>query len=80
MIDRIIVARGIESPDRVVASGSLNVFQKLFSRRASLRNESNESVLFDDDGQAPAFAEVVGDLEAKRRLRRRSSQTAWHGW
>lgn len=27
MIDRIVVARGIESPDRVVASGSLNVFQ-----------------------------------------------------
>jgi cytochrome c peroxidase len=63
MIDRIVVARGIESPDRVVASGSLNVFQKLFSRRASLRNESTESVLFADSGQAPAFAEVVGDLE-----------------
>ncbi|MGH9257335.1 MAG: hypothetical protein ACRD3C_22475 [Vicinamibacterales bacterium] len=80
MIDRIIVARGIESPDRVVASGSLNVFQKLFSRRASLRNESTESVLFVDGGQAPAFAEVVGDVERETTDAEPSSGAASHGW
>src|SRR5262245_36972176 len=62
-IDRVTVARGTATADDVLASGSVNVFQKIFFRRASLTNESTGKVLFAERDTAPALSRVVSELE-----------------
>jgi cytochrome c peroxidase len=64
-IDRIIVAPGTVSPAAPLATGSVNVFQKMFFRRLSLVNESTGAVLLNETTAAPRLARLVADLVAE---------------
>ena len=64
-IDRVVVAPGTASPAAPLASGSVNVFQKVFFRRLSLLNESTASVLFGETTAAPKLFNLVPDLAAE---------------
>jgi cytochrome c peroxidase len=64
-IDRVVVAVGTASPAEPLATGSVNVFQKIFYRRVSLVNESTQSLLLDERTRAPRFASLVPDLAAE---------------
>ena len=64
-IDRVVVALGTASPAAPLASGSVNVFQKIFFRRLSLLNESTASVLLNETTAAPKFFNLVPDLAAE---------------
>jgi hypothetical protein len=68
MIDRVVVAPGTVAPTAALASGSLNVFQKVFFRRLSLANEGTASILLDETTPAPRFFDVVPDLAAEGNL------------
>jgi cytochrome c peroxidase len=61
-IDRVVVVPGILPATGPLASGSVNVFQKIFFRRLSLVNESTGVTLFQETTQAPALAALVPDL------------------
>ena len=64
-IDRVVVAPGTASPAAPLASGSVNVFQKIFFRRLSLLNDSTASVLFEERTAAPKLSNLVPDLAAE---------------
>jgi hypothetical protein len=63
-IDRIVVADGVDSPGSPVASGSVNVFQKILLRRLSLVNDSTGTVVFQETAARPRLAALVPDLTA----------------
>jgi cytochrome c peroxidase len=63
-IDRVVVA-GADSPAGPLAAGSVNVFQKIFLRRLSLRNESSGTTLLNETTSAPKLSGLVADLEAE---------------
>lgn len=63
-IDRVVVA-GAESPDAPLASGSANVFQKIFFRRLTLLDESTDAVLVNETTPAPRLFTVVPDVAAE---------------
>ena len=65
MIDRIVVATGTESAAAPLASGSVNVFQKIFFRRLSLQDESTDSVLLNETTPAPSLFNLVPDVAAE---------------
>jgi cytochrome c peroxidase len=64
-VDRIVVADGTDSPASPLASGSVNVFQKIFLRRLSLVNESTGTVIFEETAIRPRLAALVPDLAAQ---------------
>ena len=64
-IDRIVVAPGTASPAAPLASGSVNVFQKIFFRRLSLLNESTDSVLLNETTPVPSLFNLVPDVAAE---------------
>ena len=64
-IDRIVVAPGIVSPTAPLASGSVNVLQKIFFRRLSLLDEGAGAVVFQETTTAPRLATLVPDLTAQ---------------
>jgi len=64
-IDRVAVVPGLLPGTGPLASGSVNVFQKMFFRRLSLVNESTGVTLFQETTQAPALAALVPDLAAQ---------------
>jgi cytochrome c peroxidase len=64
-IDRVAVVPGILPGTGPLASGSVNVFQKIFFRRLSLVNESTGVTLFQETTAAPALAALVPDLAAQ---------------
>jgi cytochrome c peroxidase len=64
-IDRIVVADGIDAPASPLASGSVNVFQKILLRRLSLVNESAGAVVFQETARTPRLASLVPDLAAQ---------------
>ena len=64
-INRVVVAPGTDSPREPLASGSVNVFQKIFFRRLSLLNESSDSVLLNETTSAPKLFDLVPDLVAE---------------
>jgi mono/diheme cytochrome c family protein len=61
-IDRVVVTEGtlFGAP---LAAGTVNVFQKAFFRRLSLRHESSDLLLFDETTAAPALFNRVPALE-----------------
>jgi cytochrome c peroxidase len=63
-IDRLVVAEGTQSPVAPIASGSLNVFQKILLRRLSLLNEGTGEVVFQETVRRPRLAALVPDLTA----------------
>jgi cytochrome c peroxidase len=70
-IDRVIVARGTESAKDVIASGSLNVLQKIFLKRLRITEESSGATLYDDvRPAAPALASLVPDVAAETKQAR----------
>ena len=64
-IDRIVVAPGTQSPAAPLASGSVNVFQKIFFRRLSLLDESTDSVLLRETTPAPSLFNLIPDVAAE---------------
>ena len=64
-IDRVVVTPGVLPGTGPLASGSVNVFQKIFFRRLSLVNESTGVTLFQETTPAPALAALVPDLAAQ---------------
>ena len=64
-IDRVTVVPGLLPGSGPLASGSVNVFQKVFFRRLSLVNESSGVTLFQETTPAPALAALVPDLAAQ---------------
>jgi cytochrome c peroxidase len=64
-IDRVAVVPGTLPGTGPLASGSVNVFQKIFFRRLSLVNESTGVILFQETTPAPALAGLVPDLAAQ---------------
>jgi len=62
-IDRVAVVEGAAWGGQTLASGSVNVFQKLFFRRASLVDESTGSTLFDETTVAPLLDVLVPPLD-----------------
>jgi len=61
-IDRVAIVEGAAWGGQMLASGSVNVFQKMFFRRLSLVNESTGAVLFDETTPAPSLFAIVPDL------------------
>ena len=64
-IDRVAVVPATPPGTGPLASGSVNVFQKMFFRRLSLVNESTGVTLFQETTPAPALAALVPDLAAQ---------------
>lgn len=64
-LDRINLLRGSSSQGEVVASGSINVLQKLFFRRLDLTRAGGLLAVSQSAEPRPAFASVVPDLAAE---------------
>jgi len=64
-LDRINLLRGSSSQGEVAASGSINVFQKLFFRHLDLTLAGGSLVLSQSAEQRPAFAWLMPDLAAE---------------
>ncbi|MBC8119685.1 MAG: hypothetical protein H7X75_08945, partial [Burkholderiaceae bacterium] len=64
-MDRINLLRGSSSQGEVVASGSINVFQKLFFRRLDATQASGSLAISQNAESRPAFASLVPDLAAE---------------
>lgn len=62
-IDRVAILEGAAWGGQMLASGSVNVFQKVFFRRASLRDDSTGATLFDETTAAPLLFVLVPPLE-----------------
>jgi hypothetical protein len=62
-IDRVAILEGAAWGGQMLASGSVNVFQKVFFRRANLRDESTGATLFDETTVAPPLFVLVPPLE-----------------
>ncbi len=75
-LDRFVVASGIQSPAPPLASGSVNVFQKILFRRLSLLNESSSTVVFQETAARPKLFALVPDLAAQTRTELSATATA----
>ena len=62
-IDRVAIVEGAAWGGQTLASGSVNVFQKLFFRRDSLIDDSTGETLFDEPTPAPLLFALVPPLE-----------------
>lgn len=58
-MDRVVVVPGVASAAGPLASGSVNVFQKIFLRRLTLVDRSAGAILFEETTPAPALAGLV---------------------
>jgi cytochrome c peroxidase len=75
-LDRINVAQGTESAASPLATGSVNVFQKIFFRRLSLLNDGTDAVLFNETTPAPSLFNIIPDLAAATNAGTGSRTTA----
>ncbi len=64
-LDRVVLAPGTESPASPLASGSVNVFQKIFFRRLNLLDESTAAVLLNETTPVPSLFNLVPDVAAE---------------
>jgi cytochrome c peroxidase len=62
-VDRVAVVEGAAWGGQTLAAGSVNVFQKLFFRRASLVDASTGVTLFDETTAAPLLYALVPPLD-----------------
>ena len=76
-IDRVVVVQGAAfASNATLAAGSVNVFQKIFFRRLSLRNESTSTVDFSETTTAPPRFDLIPDLAAETEAARTASSGA----
>ncbi|MET0214370.1 MAG: hypothetical protein ABW292_15270 [Vicinamibacterales bacterium] len=78
-IDRVVVVQGDAFASDALATGSVNVFQKIFFRRLSLRSESTSAVDFSETTTAPPRRELIPDLAAETEAARTASSAGSSG-
>jgi cytochrome c peroxidase len=75
-IDRVVVVQGTAFASDALATGSVNVFQKIFFRRLSLRSESTSAVDFSETTTAPPLLGLIPDIAAETEAARTGSSGA----